>query len=147
MQSNLKTVEEYLKSLPEDRRAAISVVRDMVLKNLPEGYEEVMNWGMITYQVPLSVYPDTYNKKPLAYAALGSQKNYMALYVLDAYGSVDLKQQLVDGFKKAGKKLDMGKSCIRFKKLEDLPLDVVAPVIAAVPMDEYIAYAKSIRRK
>lgn len=142
MRSEAKTAKEYLASLPADRSEALSKVRQIICDNLPTGYEEAMNWGMITYQVPLSVYPDTYNKQPLAYAALASQKNYMALYVSGPYGDEAIREKLEQGFKKAGKKLDMGKSCIRFKKLEDLPLDVVGEVIASVPMDVFIERCK-----
>ncbi len=147
MKSSAQTVEEYLKELPPDRAEAISKVRQVILKNLPKGYEEAMNWGMISYQVPLEVYPDTYNKQPLMYAALGSQKNYMAIYTMGSYGSPKLRKQLEDGFKIAGKKLEMGQSCIRFKKLDELPLDTIGRIIAGLPMNEYIAHAKSIRSK
>ena len=85
MQSNAATVDQYLAELPEDRREVIQKVRQVIRQNLPKGYEEVMNWGMITYQVPLEVYPDTYNKQPLMYAALASQKNHMAVYLSAIY--------------------------------------------------------------
>lgn len=147
MRYPVNSVEEYLAVIPEDRRQAIASVRKTIQKHLPKGYEEAYEWGMITYQVPLAVYPDTYNKKPLMYAALASQKNHMAVYLMCAYGNPELKQELVDGFKSAGKKLDMGGSCLRFKKLEDLPLDVIAKTVAAVPMDRFVAFAKSVKRK
>lgn len=147
MKSTATTPEEYLAGLPEDRREALTKVRGIILKHLPKGYEEAMNWGMITYQVPLSVYPDTYNKQPLMFAALASQKNHMAVYLMCSYGKPSLKQKLVEAYAKAGKKLDMGGSCLRFKKLDDLLLDAVAEQIAAVPMEEHIAAAKSVRRK
>lgn len=141
------SVQEYLDIIPQERRVALNAVRKIILKNLPKGYEEAYEWGMISYQVPLTVYPDTYNKKPLMYAALASQKNYMAIYLMCTYGNPAIKQEIVDGFKNSGKKLDMGGSCLRFKKLEDLPLDVIAKTVAAVPMDDYIAAAKSVKRK
>ncbi|MBI3858534.1 MAG: DUF1801 domain-containing protein [Planctomycetes bacterium] len=144
MRSKATTVTGYLEALPKDRREAISAVRKTILKNLPQGYEEAINWGLISYQVPLEVYSDTYNKQPLMYAGLASQKNYMAVYLLNVYGLSKLKDQLVRGFKAAGKKLDMGKSCIRFKKLDDLPLDVIGKLVAATPMAGYVAFAKKV---
>jgi len=147
MRSKATSPTEYLESLPQERRAAIAAVRKTVLKNLPKGYEEAMTWGFITWQVPLEVYPDTYNQQPLMYAALGSQKNYMAIYLCNAYGLPSLRKQLVDGFKAAGKKLDMGKACIRFRKLEDLPLQVIGRLVAATPMKAYVAFAKKVRAR
>ena len=147
MKSKAKTVKEYLAALPADRRASIAAVRKVVLKKLPKGYEEAMNWGAITWQVPLSVYPDTYNGQPLAYAALASQKNHLGLYMCNVYGCAPLRDRLVAGFKAAGKKLDMGKSCIRFHTADDLPLDVIGKVIAATPMKAYVAFAKKVHAK
>ena len=142
-----KTVAEYLASLPEDRRGAIKTVRAVVKKNLPAGYKEGMDYGFIGWTVPLSVYPDTYNGQPLCYAALANQKNHMALYLMAAYAEGPIKQRLVKGFRAAGKKLDMGKSCIRFKSLDDLPLDVIAEVAAALPMKKYVDIAKAAHPK
>lgn len=147
MKSKVKSVAEYIASLPEDRRGAIKAVRDVVKKHLPAGYVEGMDYGYIGWSVPLSVYPDTYNGQPLCYAALASQKSHMALYLMCAYAESPIKQRLVKGFKDAGKKLDMGKSCIRFKKLEDLPLDVIAEATAAMPMKKYIEIAKAAHAK
>src|SRR3954471_21993983 len=127
--STATTVAELLAELPEDRRAVISAVRDVVLKNLPEGYREQVNWGMLSYDIPLERYPDTYNGQPLCYAALAAQKNHYALYLMCVYGSAERKGWMEAEFKKAGKKLDMGKACVRFKKLDDLPLDVIGTVI------------------
>ena len=142
-----KEIDAYLKKLPADRKAAIAKLRDVILDNLPKGYEEAFDYGMPVYQVPLSVYPDTYNKKPLMYAALASQKSHMAIYLLNAYGMPPIREKLEKAFAKAGKKLDMGKSCLRFKKLEDIPLDAVAKTIAATPMEKYVAFAKSAHSK
>ena len=142
-----KTVAEYIASLPEDRRGAIKTVRAVVKKNLPAGYKEGMDYGFIGWTVPLSVYPDTYNGQPLCYAALANQKNHMALYLMAAYAEGPIKQRLVKGFRAAGKKLDMGKSCIRFKSLDDLPLDVIAEVAAALPMKKYVEIAKAAHPK
>lgn len=147
MTSPAKTVEEYLASLPEDRRTAISAVRQVILENLPKGYEEGMQYGLIGYFVPHSLYPKGYHcdpKQPLNYAGLGSQKNHMALYLMCAYGDTEIDAWFRDAYAKSGKKLDMGKACVRFKKLDDLPLDVVGKVIAMVPPEKYIARVESI---
>lgn len=142
MKSEAKSVAEYLDSLPPDRRAVISAIRDIILTNLPSGYEETMLCGMIGYVVPHSIYPAGYHcdpSQPLPYAFLGSQKNHMAIYLMTVYGDAKTEQWFRDAFKAAGKKLDMGKSCVRFKKLEDLPLDVIGEVIARVPVQAYIS--------
>jgi hypothetical protein len=147
MQSSATSIEEYLESLPEDRRDAISEVRDAILKNLPKGYEEVMNWGMITYEVPLEVFPDTYNKKPLMYAALASQKNNMAVYLSGIYGDEALRLDFETKYRATGKRMDMGKSCVRFRKLDHLPLDLVGKAIAAIDMESFILRAKECRSR
>jgi uncharacterized protein YdhG (YjbR/CyaY superfamily) len=139
------SVEEYLASLPADRRAEIERVREVVKQNLPAGYEEGVGFGMICYSVPLSAYRDTYNKQPLMYAALASQKNYLSLYLMGVYGDNQLDRQLRAAFAAAKKKLDMGKSCIRFKRADDLPLDAIGDVVSAVPMDRWIEIGKSVR--
>ena len=133
MQSKATTVEEYLSDLSDDRRDAISTVRNVVLDNLPEGYEEMMLFGMISYVVPLSVVPDTYNKQPLMYAALASQKRHMALYLTNVYGDESLENWFRERYLATGKRLDMGKSCVRFRKLDDLPLDLVGETIGRTP--------------
>jgi hypothetical protein len=143
--SKAQTVEQYLQELPEDRRAVVSAVRDVVVRNLPAGYREEMGYGMIVWNIPLEDYPDTYNGQPLGYAALAAQKNYYALYVATPYQDPAQGQWLRDEFKKAGKKLDMGKSCLRFRKLEDLPLDVIGKLIASTPPREYIAQHEKAR--
>ena len=125
MRSSASTVEEYLAELPEERREAIEAVRQVILKNLPAGYEEVMNWGMITYQVPLETYPDTYNKKPLMYAALASQKRHMAVYLTGIYMDDEARGEFEAAYRATGKRYDVGKSCARFRKLEDLPLELI----------------------
>jgi hypothetical protein len=139
-----KEIDAYLKKLPEDRRGAITTLRSLVLENLPEGYEERFAFGMLSYEVPLSVYPDTYNKKPLMYAALASQKSHMALYLCNVYGSAPLREKLEKAFARAGKKLDMGKSCLRFKRLDELALPAVAQAVAATPMEKFVAFAKKM---
>jgi Domain of unknown function (DU1801) len=145
--SKAATVEAYLAELPEDRRAVVSAVRDVVLRNLPEGYVESMAFGMIGYAIPLERYPDTYNKQPLAYAGLAAQKNYYALYLLGAYQDSAQEKALREAFAAAGKKLDMGKSCLRFKKLDDLPLDAIGRIIASTPPEAHIAQYEAARAK
>jgi len=142
MASQATTVEGYLQALPPDRRAAISAVRQVILANLPAGYEECMSYGMIGYVVPHSLYPAGYHcnpKLPLPYANLGSQKNHMAIHLCSVYGDADTTRWFQKAWKASGKKLDMGKACVRFKKLEDVPLDVIGQVIARTPVKKYIA--------
>ncbi|HKI37172.1 MAG TPA: DUF1801 domain-containing protein [Gemmataceae bacterium] len=145
--SNAATVEEYLESLPEERRAVVAAVREVVLRNLPDGYQETMNWGMISYEVPLEQYPNTYNGQPLSYAALAAQKNYYALYLMCVCGDTKSGERLREEFRKAGKKLDMGKSCVRFRKLEHLPLDVIGRVVASMTPEAWIAYYEASRQR
>jgi uncharacterized protein YdhG (YjbR/CyaY superfamily) len=138
MRSQASTVKDYLAELPPDRREAIAAVRQTILANLPSGYEEVMNWGMITYQVPLEIHPDTYNKKPLMYAALANQKNHMAVYLSGIYMDEGLQQEFEVKYRATGKRYDVGKSCVRFRKLEDLPLELIAESIGALDMEDFI---------
>lgn len=156
MQSKASTVAEYLASLPPDRRAAIGAVRDVILANLDRDYEEGMSYGMIGYSVPKSVYPAGYHadsRQGLPFAGLASQKNYMSVYLMGLYcGCVEGTEgtELVRWFRKAwagaGKKLDMGKACIRFKKVDDLALDVLGEAIRRVPAKSYIeVYEKALR--
>ena len=147
MRSEATTVEQYLAELPPDRREAITAIRAVILKNLPRGYEEGMGYGMIGYFVPHAVYPAGYHcdpRQPLPFASLASQKNHMALYLMCAYGDPDYEQWLRDAWMAAGKKLDMGKSCIRFKRLEDVPLKVVGQAIKKVPVNRLIAFYESM---
>jgi hypothetical protein len=144
--SKAATVEEYLAELPPDRRAVIAAVRDVVRGHLPDGFTEAMRWGMISYEVPLARYPDTYNGQPLSYAALATQKNYYALY-LSVYQDGEQAAWLAAEFARAGKKLDMGKSCLRFKRLEDLPLPTIAEVVASTTPDQFIARYEASRRR
>ena len=104
-----------------------------------------MNWGMVTYQVPLGIYPDTYNGQPLMYAALASQKSHMAVYLMGLYMNEDDRGQFYAAYKATGKRLDVGKSCVRFRKIDDLPLDLIGRAIAAVSMDDYVSKAKALR--
>lgn len=147
MKSAAKTPDAYVKSLPAERREAVAAVRNVILKNLPKGYEETVDFGMLTYVVPLKRYPDTYNGRPLAIAALASQKQYMSVYLMGVYGSPKLKTWFASEFKKAGKNLDMGKSCVRFKRIEDLPLGVIGEAVAKVPVDDYLRIYEASRKK
>lgn len=142
MASKPATIDEYLSALPADRRAAMTAVRALVRKHLPKGYVEHLSSSWLAWSVPLAVYPDTYNGQPLMYAALVNQKNYVALHLVAAYMNPALQAKLVTGFKSAGKRLDMGKACIRFTRVEDLALEPIAEVVAAVPMEKYVAIAK-----
>lgn len=141
------SVEDYLEELPRERREALQAVRKVVLDNLPAGYVETMNWGVITYEIPLERYPDTYNKRPLMYAALASQKHHMSLYLMCVYSHKESRIRFEEKFKARGKKLNMGKSCVRFKKVEDLPLDVVGETIAGTSVDAYIRIYQESRTK
>jgi uncharacterized protein YdhG (YjbR/CyaY superfamily) len=144
--SKAKTVKEYLDTLPAERKKVLSKVRSVVRKRMPKGYKETMNWGLISYEIPLARYPGTYNKQPLSYVCLAAQKNHYALYLMGAVMSPDQLAQLKEGFKRAGKKLDMGKSCIRFRKVEDLPLDTIGKVVASMTPDAYIRRYEELTR-
>ncbi|MBA3547906.1 MAG: DUF1801 domain-containing protein [Nannocystis sp.] len=142
MPSQAATVQQYLAELPADRRAAIEAVRAVIVKNLDKkGLEEGMQYGMIGYFVPHRLFPAGYHcdpRQPLPYAALASQKNHMAIYLMSAYGDADHENWLREAWAKAGKKLDMGKSCIRFKRVDDLALDVLGEAIRRVPARAFI---------
>lgn len=147
VKSDAATVEAYLAELPPDRREAIAEARRTILANLPDGYEEQMTFGMIGYVVPLSRYPDTYNKEPLALAALASQKRHMAVYLNNVYGDPATLEWFTAAYAASGKRLDMGKSCVRFKRLADLPLDVIGETIARTSLEDFIAFYESARSK
>lgn len=155
MQSKAATVEQYLAELPPDRREAVAAVRKVILKNLDKGYAEGMSYGMIGYSVPHSVFPAGYHcnpEQPLPFAGLASQKQHLSLYIMFLYcgceGSVD--SDVLKWFKQAWaasgkKKLDMGKACIRFKKLDDIPLDVIGEAIRRMPAKKFVAeYEKAL---
>lgn len=144
MRSEATTIEQYLSELPVDRRETITAVRNVILEHLPKGYVEVMNWGMITYEVPLETYRDTYNGKPLMYAALASQKRHMAVYLTGIYMSDESRQEFEAAYKATDKRFDLGKSCVRFRRLDDLPLDLIGKSIAAIPCDEFVASVKDV---
>lgn len=155
MQSKAKTVSAYLRELPPERRTALLVVRKVILKHLPKGYEESMQYGMIGYSVPLKRYPKGYlgdKKTPLPYAGLASQKNHMAVYLMNIYGDKKATKWFKNEYKKsipgrAGKKLDMGKSCVRFRKLKDLPLPLIGKAIARTSVKDLIIYYEHARKR
>ena len=142
MHSTATSIEQYLGELPEGRKESLLIVRETIIKNLPAGYDEVMNWGMITYEVPLETFPDTYNGKPLMYAALASQKNYMSVYLMGCYMVPEIRNNFEKAYKKSGKRFDAGKSCIRFKKVDDLPLKLIGETIALMSVNKFIEFAK-----
>ena len=144
-QSSATTPAEYIAALPDDRAKVIRKVRAAIRKALPKGYVETMTWGMPTYEVPLSRHADTYNGKPLLYAAIAAQKNHYAIYLSAPYQNSKILKQLEDGYAKAGMKLDMGKSCVRFRKIEEVPLEVIAEVVAAQSVDEFVAQYEAIQ--
>jgi len=139
MKSTAPTVETYLAELPDDRRVALGAVRDVILANLPAGFEEGMQYGMIGYYVPLERYPKTYNGEALSLGALASQKRHMSLYLMGVYGDAAEDTWFRERWESTGKRLEMGKSCVRFRRLEDVTLDVVGEAIARTSADDFIA--------
>ena len=135
--SAAKTVDAYLKELPAEKRAVISGVRDVIRKSSPTGYEEVMQYGMIGYIVPLKVTGPTYNGQPLAVVCLAAQKNYFSLYMMAVYADGGERKRFEEAYAASGKKLNMGKSCVRFKALDDLPLPLIGETLARVPVETY----------
>ncbi|MSR06569.1 MAG: DUF1801 domain-containing protein [Gemmatimonadetes bacterium] len=146
VRSAAATVPEYLAALAIERRPEIEQVRTVVLRNLPTGYKEVVSSQFIAYVIPLERYPNTYNGQPLYYAALGVHKSYNTLYLMGAYGDPGQRAKLEAGFKKSGKKMDMGKSCLHFKSAADLPLDTIGELIAAIPSEKWIAMYEESRK-
>ena len=146
------TVAAYLSSLAPEKRAVIEEARAFVQRHIPKGYAEFMNWGVINWGIPLEEFPDTYNGQPLTYVGLGAQKSYNSLYLMGAYDTSNGEytspyppKLLADAFAKAGKRLDMGKCCLHFRKLDDLELTSVAAVIAMSTPKEYVAYYKRVK--
>lgn len=149
MQSKATTVAQYLEELPQDRRDALQAIREVILKNVDPDVEEGMQYGMIGYYVPHRVYPPGYHcdpRQPLPYAGLASQKNHMALYLMSIYAEPGEDRWLRDQWAKSGRKLDMGKCCIRFRKLEDVPLDVIAEVFRRVPLKRHLELYEAVVR-
>jgi len=145
--SAARTVLQYLASLPPERRRVVVAVRGLIRKHLPAGYREMMGWGVITWAIPLSHYPKTYNGQPLCYAALAAQKNNYALYLTSMSGDKVLMDRLASAYRAAGRKLDMGKGCLRFKTLEELPLDVIGDMVASTPVERRIELSEAARTK
>jgi hypothetical protein len=145
--SKAPTPEAYLAELPPERAPLVARLRDLVNANLPDGYVERMSWGMIGWEVPLDRYPDTYNGQPLVYAGLAAQKNYTALYLNCVYASNERAERLKAQWAAAGRKLDMGKSCLRFKRAEDVAEEVLAQTIRSIPVDRFIAEYEAGRRR
>ena len=141
------SVEEYLAEVPAKQQETVSKLRNVIVENLPPGYSETMNMGVISYEIPRDVHPGAYNGSPLSYLALASRKNYISLHLTCFYHNEKQEKMIRDGFKKAGKQLNMGKSCIRFRKLDDIPLDVIAEAVASTPVDVMIAEYEESRRK
>jgi len=144
--SNPASVSAYLASLPPDRAKQLRKVREIILKNLPAGYKEGVQYGMIGYYVPFDRLRETYNGQPLGYAALGNHKSYMTLYLNNVYGDPETDRWFRERYQESGKKLDMGKSCVHFKSMDDLPLDVVGEAIARTPVDEFVAKYEAARK-
>jgi hypothetical protein len=149
------TVEDYLASLTDERRDALQTVRKVILENLDKDYEEGIQYGMIGYYVPHRVFPAGYHcdpEQPLPFAGLASQKSFMAIYLMCLYSSAEQEAWFREAWAKSGKKLDMGKSCVRFKKLDDVPLDVIGQAIRRIPVRAFIenyqaSIARSAKRK
>ncbi len=143
--SKAATPEAYIAELPPERRELVSHLRRLVNANIPTGYVERMNWGMISWELPLERYPETYNKQPLVYAGLAAQKNHTALYLNCVYASQERTQRLKEAWAAAGKKLDMGKSCLRFKRASDVADEALARTIASIPVETFIAEYEASR--
>ena len=139
VRSEATTPAQYLAELPDDRRDLVETIRRTILDNLPDGYEETMTFGMLGYVVPLEVFPDTYNGEPVGSVALANQKQYVAVYLMGIYADEAERTWFVDAWEATGRKLDMGKSCVRVKRLEDVALDVLGEAVARVPPDQIIA--------
>lgn len=152
MKIKASTVQEYLNNVPEDRKEAINTLRDVVKSNIPKGYEECLNYGMLGYVVPHSKYPDGYHcdpKLPLPFINIANQKNFIALYHMGIYANPDLMKWFVTEYPKHCKyKLDMGKSCIRFKKIDHIPYELIAELVQKITADEWIdLYETNIKKK
>src|SRR3954465_9935878 len=141
------TVNQWLASVPAGRRAPINPPRDAVNEPLPQGYEETVDWGMLAWVVPLATLPNTHNGRPLMLAALGAHTKVMTVYLMTVYSDPKVRREFEIAYKRTGKKLDMGGCCVPFKKLDDLPLDVIGNTIASVAVDQYVERYESSRTK
>nr|WP_315211230.1 DUF1801 domain-containing protein [uncultured Flavobacterium sp.] len=151
MQSTAKSIEAYLEEIPEDRKDAFTKLRETILENIPKGFVEQMSYGMIGYVVPHSIYPGGYHcepKLPLPFVNIASQKNFIALYHMGIYAKPELLKWFVSEYPKHSKqKLDMGKSCIRFKKMDQIPFDLIAELVQKMSIDEWITCYESSFKK
>ena len=152
MQSTAKTPEDYINELPEDRKEPFRKLREVILQNLPEGFTEVMSYGMIGYVVPHSLYPKGYHvdpKLPLGFINIASQKNFIALYHMGIYGNSELAEWFINEYPKHVKtKLDMGKSCIHFKKMDQIPYELIGELATKMTTEKWIdTYEGLFRRK
>ena len=151
MQFTAKTPQEYVDNLPEDRKEAMGKIRISILENLPDGFQEAMGYGMLCYVVPHSIYPKGYHcdpKLPLSYICLASQKNFIALYCMGIYADSKLLDWFTTEFPKHSKsKLDMGKSCIRFKKMNDIPYQLISELAAKMTVQQWIDCYENILNK
>lgn len=141
------SVDAYISGLPDDRRAVLSAVRDVIVSKLPTGYKEALASGMISYVVPLERYPQTYNGQPLVYLALAAQKNHYSLYMVGAYQDAAEAERIKEGYREAVKKLDMGKSCVRFRTLNDIALEVIGESVARISVDSFIEQHEKVRAR
>ena len=144
--TSISSVAGFVASLQGDRRATVEQVLRTIRTHLPDGYEEVVTKGMVVYQVPFARYADTYNGHPLWYVALASEKSYLSLHLMPVYGDKRLAMRLEQGFAAAGKTLRMGKACVHFANADDLALDVIGEIVAAVPVDRWVQVAQAARR-
>lgn len=143
--SQARSTEEYLRALSPEREAALRAIVEVVRANLPPGFQEGMQYGMIAWSVPLERLPQTYNGKPLAYIALASHKQYVSLYLNHLYGDPAAERWFRQAYETTGRRLNMGKSCVRFRNLEELPLDLIGQAVARTSVDEYIAAYRAAR--
>ena len=141
------TVDEYLASLDEPRRTQVSELLQLIRSSIPQGYDECMRWGMISFEVPMSVSGPTYNQQPLNYVALASQKNYISIYLLGIYASADLTNEFHERWAKSGKKLNMGKACVRLKNLEQADLETIKWAVGLANPIEYVAAVQVARKR
>ena len=151
METTVKTPQEYLQNLPEDRIEPFNKLRQLLLEKLPEGFEEQISYGMLAFVVPFSTYPDGYHcdkNQPLPFISLASQKNFIALYHMGIYANPELLDWFVSEFPKHSKqKLDMGKSCIRFKKMDQIPYDLIAELLTKISVEDWIATYEKLYKK
>ena len=139
MRCDATTVDEYLAELPDDRAEALTVVLRALRKKLPSGLDETINWGMIAFEVPLSTYPNSYNGQPLMHTAVANQKNHMAIYLGCLQGEGRSRENFIAEYKATGKRMDLGKGCVRFRKVDDLPLDLIAKYAGSLSVEQLCA--------